>query len=181
MLPVRGVKKLPPVKGSIFYVMGKRRRGRELTIQFLYQYDTIEESSFGIDSLEEAVNLFWVAKEGTDSEPASGKDATQAGSVDDDIKDFANSLIRGTSENMNSIDDVINRYSKHWRLSRMSKIDRNILRLATYELVYLRDIPSPVTINEAVELAKRYGTEESGAFVNGILDRIRIALDKSEL
>ncbi len=63
----------------------------------------------------------------------------------------------------------------------MSRIDRNILRMAIYELIYLRDIPPPVTINEAVELAKKYGTEESGAFVNGILDRIRVSLKKGEI
>jgi N utilization substance protein B len=105
---------------------------------------------------------------------------TNEPSVEEDVKEFSNKLITGACENIGGIDDIINRYSEHWRLSRMSKIDRNILRMAIYELVYLRDIPPPVTINEAVELAKKYGTEESGAFVNGILDRIRIAQDKGE-
>jgi N utilization substance protein B len=101
--------------------------------------------------------------------------------VEKDVEEFSNRLITGACENIEGIDSIINRYSEHWRLSRMSTIDRNILRMAIYELVYLRDIPPPVTINEAVELAKKYGTEESGAFVNGILDRIRIALNKGEV
>ena len=147
--------------------MGKRRRARELTLQFLYQYDTLKESSQEEINVQETINeLFWQAKEI---------------SHQDEVREFADSLIRGTCENMGGIDEVIDRYSEHWKLSRMSKIDRNILRMAVYELAYLRGIPPAVTINEAVELAKRYGTEESGAFVNGVLDRIRVAFNKGEL
>ncbi len=146
--------------------MGKRRHARELTLQFLYQYDTLKESSPNSLILEEVIELFWTTKEIN---------------PEDELKGFANNLIRGVCENTDGIDGIINRYSQHWRLSRMSKIDRNILRMAIYELVYLMNIPPPVTINEAVELAKKYGTEESGAFVNGILDRIRLAVDKGEL
>lgn len=146
--------------------MGKRRRARELTLQFLYQYDTLKEFSPNSLILEEVIELFWTTKEI---------------SLEDEARTFANSLVVGVCENMNGIDSIINRYSQHWRLSRMSKIDRNILRMAIYELAYLMNIPPPVTINEAVELAKKYGTEESGAFVNGILDRIRVAVDKGEL
>jgi N utilization substance protein B len=146
--------------------MGKRRRARELTLQFLYQYDTFKESSPNSLILEEITELFWTTKEID---------------LEDEVRRFADSLIIGVCENMNGIDGIINRYSKHWRLSRMSKIDRNILRMAIYELAYLMNIPPPVTINEAVELAKKYGTEESGAFVNGILDRIRVAVDEGEL
>ncbi|MGQ0794149.1 MAG: transcription antitermination factor NusB [Deltaproteobacteria bacterium] len=147
--------------------MGKRRRAREITIQFLYQYESQAEfTSEGVNR-EEVVKLFWAARE-------SERD-------DGDVLRFANSLISGACDNLQSIDDVLSKYSKHWRISRMSKTDRNVLRMAAYELVYLRDIPPPVTINEAVELAKKYGTEESGAFVNGILDRIRQALESGEL
>lgn len=147
--------------------MGKRRRARELTLQFLYQYDTLKESSPEEVNVQETINeLFWKTKEV---------------SLQDEVKEFADTLIKGTCENMDGIDDIIDRYSEHWKLSRMSRIDRNILRMAVYELVYLRGIPPAVTINEAVELAKRYGTEESGAFVNGILDKVRIAFGKGEL
>ncbi len=146
--------------------MGKRRRARELTLQFLYQYDTLRESSPEEINIEDMLRLFWTAKE----TPVGGE-----------VMEFSNRLVIGACGNIGGIDEIIKDYSEHWRLSRMSRIDRNILRMAIYELVYLRDIPSPVTINEAVELAKKYGTEESGAFVNGILDKIRIALKKWEV
>jgi N utilization substance protein B len=146
--------------------MGKRRRARELTLQFLYQYDTLRESSSEEINIEDMLRLFWTAKETP---------------VGDDVMEFSNGLVIGACGNIGGIDEIIKDYSEHWRLSRMSRIDRNILRMAIYELVYLRDIPSPVTINEAVELAKKYGSEESGAFINGILDKIRIALKKGEV
>ena len=101
--------------------------------------------------------------------------------VPQDTKEFSTVLILGACKNLPHIDDIIGRFSEHWRLSRMSKIDRNILRLSIYELLYLSDIPPAVTINEAVELGKRFGTEESGSFINGILDKIRIARDNGEL
>lgn len=146
--------------------MGKRRRARELALQFLYQFDTLTESSTEDINIEETLRLFWATKET---------------SLEGDVREFSDRLITGACDNIEGIDEIIDRYSEHWRLSRMSRIDRNILRMAIYELVYLRDIPPPVTINEAVELAKKYGTEDSGAFVNGILDRIRMSLKKGEI
>ncbi len=86
--------------------------------------------------------------------------------------EFAKELVNGVAEKQEEIDALIEKFSKHWKLSRMSAIDRNILRLATYELLYRPDIPPKVSINEAVELAKAFGSEESAAFVNGILDAI---------
>ncbi len=147
--------------------MGIRRRSRELALQFLYQYDALTESS-GDPSLspEEQLSLFW---ESSDSP------------VQEDMKEFSSVLILGTCKNLPHIDDILTRFSENWRLSRMSKIDRNILRLSIYELMYLSDIPPVVTINEAVELGKRFGTEESGSFINGILDKIRIAREEGEL
>ena len=147
--------------------MGIRRRSRELALQFLYQYDALIESS-GEPSLppEEQLSLFW---ERSDSP------------VQEDTKEFSSVLILGTCKNLLHIDDILTRFSEHWRLSRMSKIDRNILRLSIYELMYLSDIPPAVTINEAVELGKRFGTEDSGSFINGILDKIRIAREEGEL
>lgn len=147
--------------------MGIRRRSRELALQFLYQYDALTESS-GEPSLtpEEQLSLFW---ERSDSP------------IQEDTKEFSSVLILGTCKNLLHIDDILTRFSEHWRLSRMSKIDRNILRLSMYELMYLSDIPPAVTINEAVELGKRFGTEDSGSFINGILDKIRIAREEGEL
>lgn len=146
--------------------MGKRRRAREIALQFLYQYDSQGETSSEHLVIKQQIDLFW-----------SAKDA----SINKEVKEFATILITGSCENMDGIDRVINKYSKNWRLSRMPTIDRNILRMAIYELAYLRNIPPPVTINEAVELAKKFGTEESGSFINGILDRIRIAVERQEL
>ncbi len=90
---------------------------------------------------------------------------------------FAN-LVQGVSRNIVSIDELISVHCRNWKLSRMSFVDRNILRLAVYELIHCPDIPMPVSINEAVDLGKIYGTRESGRFINGILDGIRMSLEK---
>src|SRR3989337_3365037 len=124
--------------------MGKRRRARENSLQFLYQYDTLKESSSQKLSTDDVLALFWATKESD---------------VEEEVREFSNRLITGACKNIEGIDDIINPYSEQCRLPRWSTIDRNILRMAIYELVYFRDIPPPVTINEAVELAKKYGTE----------------------
>lgn len=145
--------------------MGIRRRARELALQFLYQYDSLKESSADSEDVEELLPLFW------DSNGLS---------ADNDTREFTSALIRGSCSNLNYIDSIISSYSEHWRLTRMSTIDRNILRLAIYEILYLSNIPPPVTIDEAVELGKKFGAEESGSFVNGILDKIRVAQEKGD-
>lgn len=146
--------------------MGTRRRARELALQFLYQYDAMTESSGESPSPEEQLSLFWERNDAR---------------VQDEIKVFSSILILGTCTNLQHIDEILSRFSEHWRLSRMPKIDRNILRLSVYELIYLSGIPPAVTINEAVELGKRFGTEASGSFINGILDKIRMVREKGEL
>lgn len=87
-------------------------------------------------------------------------------------------LVEGVAAHQKELDTLIRQHSEHWRLERMAVVDRNLLRLALYELLHHPEIPSKVVINEAVELAKRYGTEESSAFVNGILDRIRVTVGR---
>ncbi len=146
--------------------MGTRRRARELSLQFLYQIDSSDEQYSDPSELESAISYYWES-----NHPK----------LDDETKEFSSILIKGSYSNLKSIDDIITKYSKHWSLSRMSRIDRNILRMAIYELIYMDSIPTPVTINEAVELGKIYGTEESGSFINGILDSVRLAWDKGEL
>jgi len=84
-------------------------------------------------------------------------------------------LVQGVVDNQEELDSLIRQHSEHWRLERMAVVDRNLLRLALYELLHEPDVPAKVVINEAVELAKRFGSEESGSFVNGILDRVRIS------
>lgn len=138
--------------------MGLRRKAREIAIQILYQADVA-----GV--------------------PFSEAFATYEGYFNPSPKvlSFARELVNGVAEKQEEIDKVIERYSKNWKLSRMSAIDRNILRLATYELLFRPDIPPKVSINEAVELAKAFGTEESASFVNGILDAIyRKELEKAQ-
>lgn len=92
---------------------------------------------------------------------------------------FADQLVVGCTQEREAIDTRIRSVSKHWRLERMSRVDRNIIRLAAYELMHASDIPRRVTLNEAVELAKRFGNEESPAFVNGVLDRIADEVGKA--
>ena len=134
--------------------MRKRTRARELALQFLYQADMRKEDNA---SLEEE---FWQAQENSKEQ------------LSNSIKEFATTLIDGTLKNISKIDSIISSYAQNWQLERMAVIDRNIMRMSTFELLYLDDVPPKVSINEAVDLAKKYGDTESGKFVNGILDKI---------
>lgn len=129
--------------------MGSRRKARECALQLLYQID------MGGQDVPEAQGFYWVTHE-----------------VDEDVREFADSLVGGVREHLIEIDDLLSLYSTNWKVSRMASIDKNVLRIAIYELLHCPDIPVKVTINEAVEIAKYFGTTESGAFVNGILDNI---------
>jgi len=98
--------------------------------------------------------------------------------VSKSVRPFFLRLIEGVKEFQPEIDALIERFSENWKMSRMSRVDRNVLRLAIYELLHCHDIPPKVSINEAIDIAKRFGTEDSGAFINGILDSVRISLEK---
>ena len=89
------------------------------------------------------------------------------------VPSYLAKLVEGVEVHQEELDTLIRQHSEHWRLERMAAVDRNLLRLALYELLHQPEVPAKVVINEAVELAKRYGSEESGSFVNGILDRVR--------
>ena len=130
--------------------MRKRTRARELALIFLYRLDITKEKE------AEALAAFW--QEHRPQKP---------------IKGFALQIIQGVLKNLGQIDKSISQYAQNWQLKRMAVIDRNIMRLASFELLFLEDIPPKVSINEAVELAKKYGDIESSKFVNGILDKIR--------
>lgn len=130
--------------------MKKRSRGRELALQFLYQRDLC-----GPELLEEARSF--VASEETDQEARA----------------FAQRLIEGVHEHWDALGETIRGVAQNWEIERMAVIDRNVLRLAAYELLHCKDIPPKVAINEAIELGKRYSTANSGAFINGILDKIK--------
>lgn len=128
----------------------KRRKGREFAFQFLFQFDFIGKRP-GKKDFDE----FWAGKDG-----------------DAEVRNFTEDIVNGAINNLNEIDSAIQSAAEHWVLQRMAAVDRNILRLAAYELLYRKDIPSAVTINEALEIAKRYSTNESASFINGILDKI---------
>lgn len=129
--------------------MGHRRKGREIGLQILYEIEMKQSEP------KKALELYWQEQESTD-----------------DIYEFATNLVEGTYRNRREIDELIEKHSLHWKLARMALVDRNILRLAAYELLYLHDVPTSVVLNEAIEIAKKFGTGDSGAFINGILDKV---------
>jgi transcription antitermination protein NusB len=94
---------------------------------------------------------------------------------------FFTKIVKGVCLAQEEIDAVVERYSNNWKITRMSCVDRNVLRVAVFELLYCEDIPAKVSINEAIDVGKKFGTDESGAFINGILDSIRIAMDAGEV
>lgn len=129
--------------------MGKRRDARLLAVQFLYQHEIGPKQD-----LEESLSLFW--------------DTTEAAVA---LQKLALPAIQGVLDHEDSLNEAIKKYSQNWDLKRMAIVDRNILRLALYEMYHCPEIPPVVSINEAIEIAKQISTEESGRFVNGILDR----------
>ncbi|MCE9571628.1 MAG: transcription antitermination factor NusB [Deltaproteobacteria bacterium] len=138
---------------------GARRKARAFALQILYAHDA--GGSVAVDAA------------------ASGWDDNFEVDIDPAGREFASGLAQAAVAHLAAIDEVIAGASKNWRLDRMARVDRNILRLATCELRDFPDVPVKVAINEAVELAKRFGTAESPAFVNGILDRVAAALGRS--
>ena len=146
-------------------IMRKRTRSRDFALQILYELDIAPSD------ISEALEDFWkprISLELTDLE----KIALENDKKEYDVRAYTEQLVRGTLEKKPSIDSLIKQYAENWEMDRMACVDRNILRLATYEILHLEDIPMKVAINEAVELAKRYGEEDSSKFVNGVLDRI---------
>ena len=140
--------------------MGIRRAGRIIALQGLYQVDIAQKEWKEIEEFIDSYPLLKIAQEEKKEDFL------------DKSKDFSKELIKGVLENMESIDSIVPNYLKNWKYERILSIDRNILRMGVYELLFRPDIPYKVTINEAIELAKRFGDEKSGSFVNGVLDNI---------
>ena len=130
--------------------IGKRRKGRELAMQMLFQAD------MGRQTPEEVRKSFWQARD----------------EVEPDTRGFAEDLFRVATARAEEIDAVIEKHSANWKLTRMSAVDRNVLRMAVAEMTVFRDTPPPIVINEALEIAKRYSSPESINFLNGVLDAI---------
>lgn len=138
--------------------MGIRRQARELALQALFCMEMTGDVS------DEMLQRF------CDHYPPTVKS-----------RPFFLQLVKGVNDAHVSVDQLIEQYSHNWRLRRMSCVDRNILRIAVYEILYCNDIPYKVSINEAIDIGKKYGTEESGAFINGILDSIRIEREREDI
>jgi len=128
----------------------RRTRAREIALQFLYQWD--QRGPEVVDTLTGFV---------------------LQGDADPAVQRFARDLVKGVIDKIAEIDKKIIEVAENWDIHRMAVVDRNVLRMSTYELMFMPDIPPKVSINEAIDLAKKYSTAESGAFVNGILDKIR--------
>jgi len=139
-------------------MMGNRRKSRELAMQALFYMDT--QGNISQENLDHYCSNF--------DPPKS-------------VRPFFLKLVRGVIASKSRIDSVVEQFSSNWKIHRMSGVDRNVLRLAVYEALFCEDIPVKVSINEAIDIGKKYGTQESGAFINGILDSIRIALEKGEI
>jgi len=135
-----------------------RRKAREYALQMLFQHDFVGDRS----GLEPA------------GDPWHDKKANE------DLRKFARELVSGTLNHLEEIDRVVQEAAEHWKMERMAAVDRNILRFAVYEIMYRTDIPSAVTINEALEIAKKYSSLESVSFINGLLDKIAHAHGKSK-
>lgn len=136
--------------------MRKRTLAREFAIQILYQIDITH------DRHTESLENFWQAQ----------KD------VDEEVKNFTSQLVKGVADNSKAIDTKIARHATNWKLKRMAVVDRNILRLVGFELMFRNDIPPKVSINEGVELAKKYSGLEAAKFVNGVLDKIKLEMNR---
>jgi N utilization substance protein B len=133
--------------------MGMRRKGRELALQALYQQEITGEVS------DTALRGFW-----------------QSSDAAEPVKQFALSLVEGVAGRRADIDALVDKAAANWRLDRLSKVDLNVLRLATYELLATPEVPPSVVINEAIEIVRRFGSEESAVFVNGVLDQVATLL-----
>ncbi len=137
--------------------MGKRRKARESTLQILFQLE------FNDSDAEKAFRQYW-----------KDKKATKA------VKDYCRWLIKGITSNQESIDKSIQSVSKRWRLSRMPVVDRNILRMAVFELLYEEDVAPAIIINEAIEISKKFSGEQASMFINGVLDTLRKNADEKQ-
>ena len=138
-----------------------RRRGRECALQLLYQMDMqgLLESDVHGDDISEAMGGFWDSFE----------------SVEDEDRTYAERLVDGVMRELPALNALIEEASHRWKLERMAQVDRNLLRIAAFEICYCPDIPRSVSINEAIEVAKRFSGTESYAFINGILDNLKPA------
>lgn len=164
--------------------MGNRRRARAIALQILCAMERQPDLT-----VDQAIGLYFrhlAPSAGSGDEELDEQDldladhAAPPGAAESaDSRRFSEELVRGVKAGLAELDELLARCSRNWRLERMSWVDRNLLRLASYELSRRSDTPARVAINEAIEVAKRYGTTESPAFINGVLDRVLGELDRA--
>ncbi len=162
--------------------MGMRREARERAVQFLFQYDVNPSENLG-----EALDAFWDSQRRAALAVEKENKATYGEKIElppptaaeAELRLFSEPLIRGAIEHRNESDEWIRKVAKNWDIHRLAVVDRNILRLAIYEMLHREDIPPVVSINEAVDIAKKFSTDDSGKFVNGILDKVKSELMRS--
>ncbi len=155
--------------------MGKRREARERAVQFLFQHDLNTA-----ENLELELAQFWNSQRAAAIEDEKGPskwgetiELPPPTTDEAETRLFSEPLIKGVLQNLTAIDEKIKSHAKNWDFHRIAAVDRNIMRLAIYEMLYRDDIPPVVSINEAVDIAKKFSTEDSGKFENGILDKVR--------
>ncbi|MEZ5965733.1 MAG: transcription antitermination factor NusB [Planctomycetota bacterium] len=162
--------------------MRRRTKAREHAVQFLYHLDLRgDEAMADVERFLDAAEV--EDRESPDLDPSARRERepSRGGRRDRELRDFSLRLIEGTRTHRAEVDAILAGVTRNWDLRRMAAVDRNILRMAIYELLHCSDIPPKVTINEAIELGKRFSTANSGSFINGILDRVRIDLQKGAL
>lgn len=163
--------------------IGSRRYGREWALQFLFQSEFYQEEPTDptADPLEAALKSFWENHDEERIHDHKSKFSIEKESphrlqqIHAEGKKFAEQLIRGVLQHHQAIDDLISKYTEHWTVDRLGTVDRNAIRIAVFEMLYLDDIPPAVSINEAVDVAKLFSSRESGKFVNGVLDKIHLS------
>ncbi len=155
--------------------MGKRREARERAVQFLFQHDMNPP-----EDLPAALTQFWESQQAAAIAEDKGTatwgqphELPPPTTEEAAVRLFAEPLIRGALEHRDEVDAIIKKHAKNWELHRIAVVDRNILRLAIFEMLHREDIPPVVSINEAVDIAKKFSTQDSGKFVNGILDKVK--------
>ena len=141
--------------------MKSRHRAREIALQILYQYDLSQQTQGKItpqnqDLVNELVNYYNHFK------------------IAEELREFIGQLVVGTLKETPALDAILEKHTTHWKISRMSAVDRSLLRMAVYEMTHMGETPRTVVIDEAVELAKQFGTAETPAFINGILDQVQV-------
>jgi N utilization substance protein B len=135
--------------------LGSRRKSRELGLQILFELDSNQ------GDVQKAIDQFWKNFD-----------------YPEDLREFSERLVEGVAQHREEIDRLISKHAKNWSLSRIDRVDRNIMRAAIFELAHCPDIPPKVAINEAIELSKKFGSEKSPSFINGILDKIAQEIKK---